>query len=167
MKILLAIDDSAGSAAAAQALAAYPRGSELRILHVVEWPARLPSCYTFALGAAADACVLAARERMIAEADALVERYARSVRRLGFKPQTFVLVGDASEEIVKCAARWGVDLIVMGTRGAHGLDRLAFGSVARAVVRHARCPVETVHSEPSRVAGDALSPTPSQDATMQ
>lgn len=39
------------------------------------------------------------------------------------------------------ASRWKADLIVMGTHGRVGLNRLLFGSVAEGVVRHALIPV--------------------------
>jgi nucleotide-binding universal stress UspA family protein len=40
-----------------------------------------------------------------------------------------------------------IDLVVMGTHGRHGLDRLLLGSVAEQVVRRAPCPVLTVRQE--------------------
>jgi nucleotide-binding universal stress UspA family protein len=42
------------------------------------------------------------------------------------------------------AKTWGADLIVMGSHGRHGLDRLVMGSVAEAVASHAHCSVEVV-----------------------
>lgn len=44
-------------------------------------------------------------------------------------------------DIVEEAARWGADLIVMGTHGRHGLERLMQGSHAEHVVRHTSVPV--------------------------
>jgi nucleotide-binding universal stress UspA family protein len=40
-----------------------------------------------------------------------------------------------SEEIVEDARKWGADLIVMGTHGRRGLNRLLLGSVAEGVAR--------------------------------
>lgn len=54
-----------------------------------------------------------------------------------------VLSGVAHAEIVQAAASLGTDLIVMGTRGATGLDSV-LGSTAEKVVRHASCPVMVV-----------------------
>jgi nucleotide-binding universal stress UspA family protein len=42
------------------------------------------------------------------------------------------------------AADEHADMIVMGTQGRTGLDRLLLGSVAERVIRHASCPVLTV-----------------------
>ena len=58
-----------------------------------------------------------------------------------------ILVGRPSEELVKLAEEKGANLIVMGTHGRAGFDRLLFGSVAHEVVRAAPCPVMTPHAE--------------------
>lgn len=56
-----------------------------------------------------------------------------------------VLVGDVSEKIVEYAVDTGGDLIVMGTHGYKGLERIMFGSVADKVVKTANCPVMTIN----------------------
>ena len=38
----------------------------------------------------------------------------------------------------------GIDMIVMGTHGRTGIDRVLFGSTAEKVVKKAPCPVLTV-----------------------
>jgi universal stress protein A len=57
-----------------------------------------------------------------------------------------VAQGDAAEEIVRTAQEIGCDLIVLGTQGRTGLERLLLGSVAEAVLRTAPCPVLTVRA---------------------
>ena len=54
--------------------------------------------------------------------------------------------GDPSEQILKYAEAHRVDLIVCGTHGRCGWNRVLMGSVAERVVRLARCPVLTVHA---------------------
>ena len=56
-----------------------------------------------------------------------------------------VLAGDVAEEILKYAAKKKVQLIVMGTHGYKGLERIMFGSVADKVVKTACCPVMTIN----------------------
>jgi len=56
-----------------------------------------------------------------------------------------VLVGDVSEKIVEYASEFGGDMIVMGTHGYKGLERIMFGSVADKVVKTAGCPVMTIN----------------------
>jgi nucleotide-binding universal stress UspA family protein len=55
-----------------------------------------------------------------------------------------VLDGDPAQVIVQFARERGCSLIVMGTHGRTGLERLLMGSVAEQVVRKAPCPVLTV-----------------------
>ena len=55
-----------------------------------------------------------------------------------------VLEGDPAAEIVKYAADAGIDVIVLGTHGRTGVDRLLMGSVAEKVMRDAPCSVLVV-----------------------
>ena len=55
-----------------------------------------------------------------------------------------VIRGIPYEEILKFAKEKGIDLIVIGTHGRKGLDRVIFGSTAERVVRNSTCPVLTV-----------------------
>jgi len=66
-------------------------------------------------------------------------------RRKGIgEVKTAVLRGVPYEELLKYANAQGIDLIVIGTHGRKGLDRVFFGSTAERVVRNAECPVLTV-----------------------
>jgi nucleotide-binding universal stress UspA family protein len=56
-----------------------------------------------------------------------------------------VLTGDVAEEIVEYAKKAACDLIVMGTHGYKGLERVMFGSIADKVVKTAPCPVLTIN----------------------
>lgn len=53
----------------------------------------------------------------------------------------------AAEGILRYAEEKDVDLIVMGTHGRRGTDRVLMGSVAEEVVRRAECPVFTVRPQ--------------------
>ncbi|MCZ3365049.1 MULTISPECIES: universal stress protein [Methanobacterium] len=53
--------------------------------------------------------------------------------------------GSPSDIIINTVKEEGVDLIVMGTSGKHGLDRFLLGSVTENVVRSSQCPVLVVH----------------------
>lgn len=64
----------------------------------------------------------------------------------GVEAEGRVLVGYASEEILKHADEEKCGLIVMGTHARKGLDRMLFGSVAEKVVQNARMPVLTLRS---------------------
>jgi nucleotide-binding universal stress UspA family protein len=56
-----------------------------------------------------------------------------------------VFMGDVAEQIVNYAAELSSDLIIMGTHGYKGLEKIMFGSVADKVVRSASCPVLTIN----------------------
>ncbi|WP_457573388.1 universal stress protein [Desulfolithobacter sp.] len=56
-----------------------------------------------------------------------------------------VLAGDVAEELLNYAKTMDCDLIVMGTHGYKGLERILFGSIADNVVKNACCPVMTIN----------------------
>lgn len=58
----------------------------------------------------------------------------------------------AADAIVRYSDEVEADLIVLGTHGRRGYQRLTMGSVAEAVVRHASCPVLAVPNEAARTA---------------
>jgi len=62
----------------------------------------------------------------------------------GLSVTSKVLIGYAAEEIINRANEENVDMIVMGTHGRKGIDRILFGSVAEKVVKNAQQPVLTV-----------------------
>jgi nucleotide-binding universal stress UspA family protein len=59
--------------------------------------------------------------------------------------KTAVVAGDASEEIIKYVEDRHIDLVIMGTHGRKGLDKVIFGSVAERVVKTAPVPVMVVN----------------------
>jgi nucleotide-binding universal stress UspA family protein len=79
-------------------------------------------------------------DRMRKEA---AQRLAREADRY---PQATPLMveGAPRTTIVELALELRADLIVMGTQGRSGLDRVLLGSVAEHVVRHSDVPVLTV-----------------------
>jgi nucleotide-binding universal stress UspA family protein len=56
-----------------------------------------------------------------------------------------VVLGDAAEEILNYVESEGIDLIIMGTHGRKGIERIIFGSVAERVVKKSPVPVLTVN----------------------
>jgi nucleotide-binding universal stress UspA family protein len=57
---------------------------------------------------------------------------------------------DAAESILAYARREHISLVVMGTHGRRGMERVLMGSVAERVIRAAPCPVLTVrHAQPT------------------
>jgi nucleotide-binding universal stress UspA family protein len=62
----------------------------------------------------------------------------------GVHLETVILEGKPAAEIVRFATENGIDLIVIGTQGKRGLERLLLGSVAEQVIRSAPCKVLVV-----------------------
>ncbi|HVO30424.1 MAG TPA: universal stress protein, partial [bacterium] len=65
------------------------------------------------------------------------------LKKRGVSANGILLKGDPSSAILEQAAK-GYDLIVIGTHGRRGIQRLLLGSVAERVVRAAPCAVLTV-----------------------
>ncbi len=89
-----------------------------------------------------DELMTGAKERMAA----FVEEMRSNAEDLGVKELHHeVLLGDVAEQIVDYATEVKADLIIMGTHGYKGLEKIMFGSVADKVVRAAFCPVTTIN----------------------
>jgi len=67
----------------------------------------------------------------------------------GLPARSLLRTGSAPEEIVQAAGDESADLVVVGTHGRTGINRLVIGSVAERVVRVAPCPVLTVKPRPA------------------
>lgn len=59
----------------------------------------------------------------------------------GIHVETVILEGHPADELIRYAEEEKMDLIVMGSLGKTGLERLLLGSVADNVVRHSKVPV--------------------------
>lgn len=62
----------------------------------------------------------------------------------GVKVETILLKGHPVDELIRYAEEEGTDIVVMGSLGKTGLDRLLLGSVAENMVRHSKVPVMVV-----------------------
>jgi nucleotide-binding universal stress UspA family protein len=59
----------------------------------------------------------------------------------GVPTQYLLAAGEPISEIVRACKDHSCDLIVMGTHGRTGLNRLLMGSATERLIRHAPCPV--------------------------
>jgi nucleotide-binding universal stress UspA family protein len=90
--------------------------------------------------------------QIAARADAGVARRVRAELETAFLPavtagvtvEMLVEEGSPAIRILEGVRAHGADLIVMGTHGTSGFERLLLGSVTEKVVRKATCPVLTV-----------------------
>jgi nucleotide-binding universal stress UspA family protein len=62
----------------------------------------------------------------------------------GYRTLAISLSGPLYDQLLSAIEEYKVDLIVLGSHGRKGMDRLLLGSDAEALLRHARCPVLSV-----------------------
>jgi nucleotide-binding universal stress UspA family protein len=74
------------------------------------------------------------------------------------QPELVVDEGTAADSILSFAQNQKSDLIVMGTHGLRGFDRLMLGSVTDRVMRRAPCPVLVVREPPHDAVAVAQEP---------
>jgi nucleotide-binding universal stress UspA family protein len=79
-----------------------------------------------------------------ADAEANVERVLGFLREEGVAGRGQVLTGRPDVAIVEAARTEGADLIVVGSHGRTGLERLLVGSVSERVIGHTECAVLVV-----------------------
>ncbi len=78
---------------------------------------------------------------MLKEGDEATSEIEEMASNAGVPFEKIVAEGNPSEEILKQSQEAGVDLLVMGSIGRSGLEKIMLGSVAEKVVRHSRIPV--------------------------
>jgi nucleotide-binding universal stress UspA family protein len=83
------------------------------------------------------------RDRLLADTKAFAETESAP----GITIEAVVREGTTAAEILEQAASMKADLLVIGTHGRSGFERLLLGSVTEKVLRKARCPVLTVPSQ--------------------
>ena len=142
MRVMLAIDGSECSKNALDHVAKRPWRKEdcFLIAHVVEpMPvdiriAYVPNAYSQTDGAVAEA------------ANALVAAALKELREALPEAtlESRVAFGMVKAELVGIAKEWHADLMVMGSHGRKGFNRLLLGSVAEEVMKAAPCSVEIV-----------------------
>lgn len=139
-KILIAIDFSENSECAFDYALTLAKqfNAELTIIHVINEPVDLRGFYVPHIS-------FEQLEKEIEESAVSMMATFCSTHLGSFSQYTTSIVtGIPYDEITAAAARIGASLIVLGTHGRTGLDRILFGSTAERVVRSASCPVLTV-----------------------
>ena len=153
--ILVGLDFSDSSSEVLRTATALARtaGSELHLVHILPEPA------TDMLGISRADRGLGAVERLEKTRevlDELASEIVGSVKRV----VGHIRVGKPDLEIAQLASDLRADLIVVGTHGYRGLDRLLLGSVAESLVRHAPCPVLTYRPKVTPIWEQIAPPCP-------
>ncbi len=138
-KILCAVDFSEGSPQVAEYAATLAAAAKAEILCVYIAPSLAEYVGFNVPQAALDTFI----GDVVASAETTMNEFLASNFK-GLPVTGLVLAGYPAEEILKAAETHHADIIVMGTHGRTGIDRIIFGSVAEKVVKAADCPVLTV-----------------------
>lgn len=146
LKILIATDGSPSAMKAVKETAnrPWPSHSEIRILSAVQLLTAdvpsLPSELRSPTPNLLDEINNIARKR----AEDAVAAARETLTATGAQVSSETPLGDARAVILDQAKEWNADLIVLGSRGRHGVDHLLMGSIAESVAAYAHCSVEVV-----------------------
>ena len=143
-KILVCSDgsDKALEAAAVAAEMAQKFGSQVILLNVYD-PSVIPAATIGIPGGLLETTV--SESCYAEEIQSGAEKSTAEVfQRAGVRYTTHRELGHPVDRIISTASDEKVDLIVIGSRGLGGFERLLLGSVSEGVLRHAHCPVLTV-----------------------
>ena len=81
------------------------------------------------------------KEALKKEGRSAVSYVKRAGELEGVDVEPILLEGHPADELIRYAGENEMDIVVMGTLGRTGLDRLLLGSVAENVARHCKVPV--------------------------
>lgn len=95
-----------------------------------------------------DLSITKLEQEMIAGAEKRLDEFAMEHFGDNGAEKVNVVLGDASEEIVTYVNDEEMDLVIVGTHGRKGLEKVFFGSVAEKVVK--TCPVPVLSINPYR-----------------
>ena len=137
-RILVPTDGSAASDDAVEHALdlATVHGADVHAVYVVDTAS--------AAGISMEATWEGVSDMLYREGGSALEEVERRGEERGVSVETAVVEGSPAQQIVRYAEREGCDVVVMGTHGRGGLDRLLLGSVAEKVVRASSVPVLTV-----------------------
>lgn len=146
-RILVPVDGSAAAKRGLTEAIKLARGQRatLRLLHVVDEAvlASYPEPYLF--GAEMVEALEQQGRKVLAKAEAVARR-----ARVNVDSVLHTQMARVADVIVKQARTWRADLVVLGTHGRRGIDRLLMGSDAELVVRNSPVPVLLVRARRAR-----------------
>ena len=95
-----------------------------------------------------------------ADVEQQLEEFAKRHARTEIQPQCFGQDGPVTDLILSLAEAQAANLIVMGTHGRRGIDRLMLGSTTEKILRRARCPVLAVRKPAHHLQSSVQDPEP-------
>jgi nucleotide-binding universal stress UspA family protein len=146
MKVLVASDGSDCSTTAIRFVASrpWPQGTEVKVLAIPE-PFFPIGEFPYFASEEIERVNTTALKQAKTFADAGVEILSQA--KIIATTETPFPQDAPARMILKEAERWGANLIVLGSHGRRGFDRLTLGSVSEHVAFHAHCSVEVVRGQ--------------------
>lgn len=143
-KVLIPTDGSENSLRAAEYTVKLLRLNpeiEVTVFNVVNVPRRFVARKLFWVAAERGKAAASIEELFEEERAEILNRTMAVLEKEGFTAATAYRKGNPAEEICEYARDGQFDLIVMGTRGASGIQEILIGSVSHKVLQMAPCPV--------------------------
>jgi nucleotide-binding universal stress UspA family protein len=78
--------------------------------------------------------------------EAFCQRHFADAESQGIQLTHAVMFGSGYTDIIEASKQLGADMIILGTHGKTGIEKILVGSTAERVVRHSPIPVLTVRS---------------------
>lgn len=148
-KILLGTDGSDGASVATKSVAnrPWPAGSQVKIISAVQllvpgnelMMSSSSAIYPTSLLEEVWNEVRSSAHEAVAEARKTLEAAGMKILAGETTPD-----GDPRAVLLAQAKEWDADLIVLGSYGRRGMDRILMGSVSESVALHAHCSVEVI-----------------------
>jgi len=143
MRVLVATDGSDCAEAAVRSVAErpWPAETEIRVMSCPELPL-VTGAYPYYPPDVLTEVAMANET----QAKAAVQKSVELLKKAGLRVSEEVTEAQESpvRAILGMADLWGADLIVVGSHGRRGFDRIVMGSVSESVALHAHCSVEVV-----------------------
>lgn len=141
LRILVATDGSMYARTACYSVLnrPWPPGSQIRVISVAELPASMATQWN-----EPSELVEKVDPDTKQKAQKAVDEAQKIFSGSGCELSGAVLIGNAKEVIPEEAERWNADLVVLGTHGHHGIQRILTRSVSDSVAIHAPCSVEVI-----------------------
>lgn len=145
MKVLISLDSSTSSQRAVEFVLSRPWAKDDEFLVVTVIDADRGDISLASAMTNPNQTFRAQAEKVIEMARTALQEYLP-----GNKVESRALNGPIKQAIIDCAKNWSADLIIVGSQGRQGLNRLMLGSVAEEVLRDAPCSVQIVRRKFSR-----------------
>ncbi len=140
-KLLFPVDLSTVSSKIASSVIGFGEAfdAEIHLLHVAATMAEVVGVY------GPDLILDDFESEVLEKAKSELEKFEQQFFATYPKKKSMVVKGDPADQIIAYIEGEKVDLVVMGTHGRKGIDKIMFGSVADQVVRNSPVPVLTVN----------------------